>query len=62
MEALDELFKAKVSARYFNKYQTTGFGARIAEVEDFAHGDVDGIKAMGVVRAKQVDEEADVNA
>jgi SP family sugar:H+ symporter-like MFS transporter len=40
LEELDELFHKEVSVKNFRKYQTSGFGAHLAEVEHNAHHDM----------------------
>jgi MFS transporter, SP family, sugar:H+ symporter len=51
LEEIDELFENKVSVFKFRSYQTSGFGAQIAEVEDVTimHGVPMQTKAEAIV-------------
>jgi SP family sugar:H+ symporter-like MFS transporter len=58
LEELDELFENKVSVWQFSRYQTSGYGAQLAEVEDAtAHGGEGLEKRMQVIDAAPVVEE-----
>lgn len=49
LEELDELFQKKVSVWKFSKYQTSGYGAQLAEIEIEGHsGDPGQEKHMSV--------------
>lgn len=42
LEELDELFENRVSVWKFSRYQTSGFGAQLAEIEDGSHRRIEG--------------------
>ncbi|KAH8703036.1 general substrate transporter [Talaromyces proteolyticus] len=50
LEELDELFQNKVSVWKFPKYQTTGYGAQLTEVEEVAHRGEDFSEKEATVR------------